>query len=396
MNKALLALLILPLAMAGVDAVETNLPSIVQSRSDRPLLQKSTEVLQTQERARNYDGYGAEVRPRITDDVGGVALRIYFPQAWGYKEHLASQISLLAESRQLSVSEGEWKTLMQAYRLFSDLRMYNRQIELLEDESNLLKKDLDRAEQAVAKNQYPLMEYARLESVLLGELGSLDKLRSRRICTRRDLRFLLGEHVDLDALAQTALPPERSLENPDLLVQKALQNRADFRQMQVRERSLEASGVLAESQNGFRLKYIQPEYSREYSGDKEDRWGVSASFVLPWGQNHLDSEAFQLQRNLLQSEISISRERIAERVHILVRALEAHASAGFRQDREAAAALCEKMEGQLATLDTGHLEQLRDLVTLRKRMMESRLQALQNQGAKERLWIDLAEELGSF
>jgi hypothetical protein len=396
MKRASLVLLLLPLFVVGVDATETNLPSIIQSRSDRPLLQKSTEVLQTEERARNYDGYGAEIRPRITDDVGGVALRVYFPQAWGKEKHLATQVSLLAESRRLLISADEWKDLMQVYRFFSDLRMYNQQIQILENESSLLKKDLARADQGVAQNQYPLLERARLESVLLDELDSLNKLRNRRIVTRRSLRFLLGESVDLDALAQTAIPPEQPLENLDLLVQKALQNRADYRQMQVQARSLETSGILAQSKNGFRLKYIQPEYSREYSGNKEDRWGVSASFVLPWGQNHLDSEAFLQQRDLLQSEISVSRERIAERLHILSRALTEHASDGFRQDREAASMLCKKLAEELSTMDAEHLEQLRDLTTLRKRMMESRLQALQNKCSKEHLLIDFAEELGGF
>jgi hypothetical protein len=353
-------------------------------------------VEQTAERARNFGGYGAEVRPRITDDVAGLALRIYLPQTWGRGKHLTTQIALLAESRQLLVSQEEWKNLMQAYRLFSDLRMYNQQIELLENEVKKLKKDLTRAESALAKNQYSLLEYARFESVLLDELNTLDKLRNRQLSTRTSLHFLLGENVDLNPLAQTAIPPAPSLESPETLVQKALQNRSDYRQMQVHARSLETSEFLAQSKNGFRLKYLQPEYSKKYSGDHEDRWGLSASFVLPWGQNHLDTEVFRQQRNLLQSEISISRERIAERIQILYSALKTHTSTNFQQDRDAANKVSGKLAEQLLKMETEHLDQLRDLALLRKRIVENQLQTLQNRSTQEHLSIDLAEEIGSF
>jgi len=396
MKNLSLAFLLLPICIVVADASETNLESIIQSRSTRPLLQQSTEVQQTEERAQNFGGYAAEVRPRITDDVAGLALRIYLPQTWGRGKHLTTQIALLAESRQLLVSEEEWKNLMQAYRLFSDLRMFNQQIALLETESKKLKKDLARAEESLAKNQYSLLEYARLEAVLLDELNALNKLRNRQLSTRRSLQFLLGEAADLDQLAQSAIPPKLASKDPEILIQKALQNRSDYRQMQVQARSLETSEILAQSKNGFRLKYLQPEYSKKYSGDHEDRWGLSASFVLPWGQNHLDTEVFQQRRNLLQSEISISRERIAERVRILFSALSTHTSAHFQQDREAATQLSKKMEEQLSKMDTEHLEQLRDLTILRKRITENRLQTLQDTSTLEHLQIDLAEEIGSF
>ena len=387
--------MLLAIPLAGAAQPRTNLQDLVRERSSRPLLEKSTAAGQAESRAGNTTPSSTELRPKLTDKTAGLALRFYFPQV-GNKKDLAAQLALVAESRRLQVSQEEWGALMHAYRLFASYRMYRQEGILLEKELETLRNALRQADRGVEQNHYPRLERARLSGLYLDLLGQAEKNRRDRNAVQCELRLLLGEQADLDALADKTIPPEGQLDSTaERLLQKALRNRADYRRLQVQSQSLDTAEALARKREGFRLKYIQPEYNVEYSGDHRDLWGLSAAFVLPWGHGNPDIEAYQRQRDLLESETALRQMRIAERIRVLRENAQALADQVGIQTSETAPVL-RQLEQDIDAMDSGHLEQIRDIALLRKRILDTRIQQLRAVREKELGLIALAEETGEL
>lgn len=204
-----------------------------------------------------------------------------------------------------------------------------------------------------------------------------------------------GDRADLDAFSKTATLalPER-LELAEL-VQRARANRADYRQLETEALALGAAEAVARSEDGFRFKYIQPEYSMGYSGDNADSWGISASFVLPWGTRNPDIALYREQKALTVSAMDQRNAEMEERLLVLLNTSLA-LNEGIERRNRLIQPLVERLEEDLVRMKTLPLEQSRDALLIHKRILETALGTARMEFERERLAIDMAEELGTL
>jgi len=368
-----------------------DLREAVRLRSDAALLQESIAVGQAEARAAGQSSYGIELRPRVTDSKAGAALRIYLPDHWS-KARLREQLMLVAESEQLRVAALEWKELMAVYRDFCTYRMLHAQRDLFNEEIRALKPYLAQADQRVERRQLSVMDRAKLYSLFLDLMGDREQVSTSLLEVEQRLRFVLGPAADLDRFAASAKVEMPARMDVDALLRQALENRADYRQFAIDSRSLDVAEAAARSKDGFRFKYIQPAYNVDYEGG-ENSWDLSASFVLPWGTRNHDAEVLKQQQMLMLSERSQQCILIEDRLRVLLKTAEAHYDLAGARTR-ALKPLLAQLQQDLAQMDNGMLDQLRDRFMIRKRILDAALQNTDSICKKERLAIDLAEEIG--
>jgi hypothetical protein len=385
--------LLLPTCFAVTMIHAENPRESIGRRSERVVVEESTAVEQAQARARTRSEYGLELRPRVTNSEVGVGLRIYLPNRWN-KSSLREQLILVAESEQLRVSALEWQELMEVYRGFCEYRMLNHQIELYEKEQQTLKPYLEKADREVQLNQLAVADRAKLYSLYLDLVNEHARIKAEKLEVEQAIRLLVGAEADLEKMAAHAhvqMPAEKEL---DLLLKQALQNRSDYRRFDVESRSLSAAEVMAESEDGFRLKYIQPGVEVDYNTG-ESTYGLSASFVLPWGTRNPDIAVYQQQQILNQSLKELQRMVIKHRLEVLQKSARAYYDqAGARS--AAIKPLLIKLDEDLAKMDAGRLADLRDLMLVRERMLDVSLQTTRAICRKEQIAVDFVEELGTL
>ncbi len=178
----------------------------------------------------------------------------------------------------------------------------------------------------------------------------------------------------------------------ETLLQQALDHRADYRQFDVDTRSLGAAEAVARSEDGFRFKYIQPFYNLDYEGG-QNTWGLSAAFILPWGTRNPDIAVYRRQHALSVATMDLQRTRIEERLRVLLKTAGEFLARSDQRNRTRNP-LLEQLGKDLAQMDTGRLEQLRDVLAIRERILDAALQATESTCKKECIAVDLAEELG--
>jgi hypothetical protein len=370
-----------------------ELKASIQQRSERSTLEDSTATEQARARARSRSEFGMELRPKITNSEVGVALRMYMPDRWN-KDLLREQLILIAESEQLRVSALEWQELMNVYRGFCDYRMFSKQLEVFDKELTWLEPYLEKANEGVALNHLAVTDRAKLYSLYLDLVNSHEKTRNDLLETEQELRLLLGAEANLSKMSETAevkMPPGNEFQ---ILLQQALNNRSDYRQFDLQYKSLQAAEEVALSDDGFRLKYIQPFYEVDYNNG-DNTVGLSASFILPWGTRNPDIAVYQQEQLLTQSSMELQRTVIEHRLRVLQKSAESYyAQAGDRSAR--IKPLLTQLGKDLETMNTGRLEDLRDLMLVRERILDVSLQTTRSINQKERIAVDLAEELGSL
>lgn len=370
-----------------------ELKAQVQSRSERVILDETTEAEQARAKAKTRSEFGMELRPKITNNDAGIALRIYLPDRWN-KDQLREQLILVAEAEQLRVSALEWQELLDVYRGFCDYRMYNKQLDIFNQELIWLEPYLEKANEGVELNQLAITDRARLFSLYLDLVNSHEKVKNALLETEQDLRMLLGAEADLAKMSKTAvvgMPKETEFK---ALMQHALSNRSDYRQFELQHRSLKAAEEVALSEDGFRLKYIQPFYEVDYN-DGESTVGLSASFILPWGTRNPDIAVYQQEQQLTHSSMNLQRSIIEHRLRVLMKSAESYyAQAGDRSDRIKPLLL--QLSQDLETMNTGRLEDLRDLMLVRERILDVSLQTTRSICNKDQIAVQLARELGSL
>jgi hypothetical protein len=388
---------ILPLILLSVlvfQASADDLQSSLQALSERVLLEESTAAEQAAAEARSDSGAGLELRPGFSEDESSLAVRLYLPSRWT-KNKLREQLSLVAESEELRIAALEWQELLSVCRDLCTCRMLNRQRELLNDEIQTSSAELEQVDLAVQHHQFAVADRARLTGQVLDLLNTRDDIDAELLDVKRQLYATLGRSADLDAFAETAriAPPSRL--ELDELMQQALANRADYRLLDVEAQSLDAATAIARSEDGFRFKHIQSEYTTDQSGDGEGSWSVSAAFTLPWGNRNPDLAVYQKKQMLTLSAMALQRRVIEERLQSLLQTAEAFAEQMERRNR-LVQPLVEQLSADLKQLEGGPLGQLRDRMSIREQILNAALQTARMECARARIAVDLAEELGTL
>jgi len=385
-------ILLLSLSVTFPSVAEERLKEAIHNQSEAAILTESTAVEQAEARAKSRSEYGLELRPRVTDSDIGVALRIYLPDRWNQSK-LREQLALVAESEQLRVATLEWQELIQVYRQLSDYRMIQKQLILFDAELQGLEPYLNQANLSVGLNQLAVVDRAKLYSLYLDLINNRERVNLSLLDTEQELRIVLGVNANLEQLAQsTRVKMPRLLF--DELMQQALNNRSDYRQFDIQSRSLTAAEGVAQSEDGFRLKYIQPDYNVDYNNG-ESTVGLSASFILPWGTRNPDIAVFQEQRTLSYAAQKLQRSTIENRLHVLLKTAKAY----YEQASDRSSnlkPLLEQLSTDLDQMDTGRIEDLRDQMLIRKRILDVSLQTTRFIQKKENISLDLIEELGAF
>lgn len=365
----------------------------VQEHSERVVLDETVAAEQARTKAQSRGEFGMELRPRISNSEVGAALRMYMPDGWS-KEQLRERLILVSQAEQLRVSALEWRELMQAYRGFCNYRMYKSQLGVFEAELVWLEPYLKLADEGVALNQLSVVERAKLYSLYLDLVNSHERVKLDLHEAEQELRLLLGVNAELERMAGIAkvnLPRESQMQQ---LLQQALNNRSDYKQFEYRTRMLKASQDVAESDDGFRLKYIQPYFDVDYN-DGEASYGLSASFILPWGTRNPDIAVFQEEQMLMESSRNLHKIVIEHRLEVLSQTAESYFSLA-RERSERIKPLLTQLAVDLESMNTGRLEDLRDQMLVRERILDVSLQTTRSINRKEALAVDFAEELGSF
>lgn len=389
-RRYIIWMLMCPLVAA---AGEADVQDRLSLHSERALIERSTSVEQARAQAQSRSEYGLELRPRVTDSDAGVALRIYLPSRWRASK-LKEQLTLVAETEQLRVAALEWQELIQVYRLFCEYRMLRSQMGLYQEELDFLNPYLEQADLDVQLNQLAVIERARLYSLYLDLVNNQEQRRADQLEIEQELRLLLGVHANLDRMSYSAavdLPPQDSLFS---LLNQALRNRSDYRLFSARARSLDAAESVAQAEDGFRLKYIQPGYEVDYNNG-ESTVGLSASFVLPWGTRNPDIAVYQQERALAFSSMDLQRRIIEHRLRVLLRTTEDHLNQAETRSRTLTP-LLEQLQADLALVDTGRLEDLRDLMLIRERILDVSIDSTRTVCRREQIAVDLAAELGTL
>jgi hypothetical protein len=393
MMRVILYITLLSGSLLTLSAAYAGVEDSLSQRSESAVLEESIATEQARARAQSRSEYGLELRPRVTDSEVGVALRIYLPSRWN-KSKLREQLTLVAESEQLRVAALEWQELTQVYRSFCDYRMLERQRVLYEKELESLKPYLDKADLDVKLNQLTVADRARLYSLYLDLVNNHARVMADRLEVDQELRLLLGANANLDQMAESAkvdMPPKASFVS---LFNRALENRSDYRLFDARARSLDAAEAVARKEDGFRLKYLQPAYEVDYNSG-ESTIALSASFILPWGTRNPDIAVFQQERALAHSSMELQRIVIEHRLRVLLKTAEDHFGQA-EQRSEAIKPLLRQLYADMELLDTGRLEDLRNLMLIRERILDVSLDSTRTICRKEQIAIELVDELGTM
>ncbi len=393
-SKIISALAVCLLSVRLASAGEAELNTAVRNRSERALLEESTAAEQAAVQARNRSGLSLELRPGVSQDDVRLALRICLPDRWG-REKLREQLVLVAQSEQLRVAALEWQQLLAVYRDFCTYRLCRTQLDLYAAEQDYLEPWLEQADHAVEQHQLAGADRTRLYSLYLGLLNDREKVEMELVEISRQLKLVLGNAADLDLLAQRAViaPPAQSGLN--VLVEQALANRADYRLMGVQVQSLNVAEEVARAQEGFRLKHVQPEYQVNHDGGGGETWGISAAFVLPWGTRNPDVALYQQERALAVAAMDLYRQTTKERLLTLLQASDAFGELAAKR-RRLVLPLLEKVEADLGQMNNLPMEQLRDLMAIRGRILDTALLTAETEYEQQRIAVDVAEELGSL
>jgi len=398
------ALLLLPLictigtAMAAEPSLDTlmeqaDFRETIRQRGEGALLEESTAVEQARMQARSRSEYGLELRPSVSDEEVGLALRIYGPDRWN-QSRLREQLILATQSEQLRIAALEWKDILSVYRDFSTYRMLQKQLECIEAEQRYLEPILTRVDHSVEINQLTVSDRARIYSIYLDLANDHAGIEAQLIETQSRLKTILGPRADitkLSAIAVIQMPSQLEIES---LLQRALRQRADIQQLAVDYRSMQLAEEAARSEDGFRLKYLQPAYRFNYD-DGSTGMELSASIVLPWGTRNPDIAVYQSQQALAMKALSEKTRITEDRLAVLLDTAEAYYAHAARYSRTTKP-LRQQLERDLELMQALPLDQVRDTLSIRSRLLDTQRLEIESGFRMENIAIDLAEELGSL
>ncbi len=365
----------------------------IRKQNEGALIDESTELEQSKTFARSRSDYGLELRPSVSDNDVGLALRVYLPDRWS-KTRLQEQLALAAQSEQLRIAALEWQDVVGVYRNFCTYRMLRRQLALMEHEMDFIEPYLELADQRVELNQLTVSDRARLYSTYLALVNDYGEQMNDFLDMQRRIRMVVGPDADLDRLSKLAVIDMPSQLEIKSLLRTALEQRSDYRRLDTDMRAMQLAEEAARSEDGFRLKYIQPAYSIDYE-DGSQGWELSASIVLPWGTRNPDIAVYQHQQALFKAARMQQRSMIEDRLRVTLDMANAYYTQVADQKRRTAPVL-KTLNEDLAIMAGAPLDQVRDLIAIRERMLDAALQSAESECRADTIAIDLAEELGGW
>ena len=366
----------------------------VRSLSERRFLEQSTLAEQAAVRARNPSDFSMELRPAVSDTDAGVGLRVYLPARWRQKA-LREQLEWVAQSEQLRVSALEDQALLAVYRDFCTYRMLRKQIALYTGEMEWLEPYLGQADQRVQQRQLAVSDRAKLYADYLRLLSNREQAAMEWIEVQHALQKALGSQADLEAFAQIQPIPMPTRLELDELLQQALESRADYQRMELETKVLGAAEAVARAEDGFHFKFFQPSYVRDYK-DGEDAWALSAAFVLPWGGHNPDIVEYREKKELAGYQMALQRHILKERLQSLINASEELQNRSGPAGNARFRPLVDQLTHDLDLMKDLPLDQMRDRLQIRERMLDAEIQATVVENKREQLAIDFAEELGTL
>jgi hypothetical protein len=365
----------------------------IRTRSGDRLLKESTALEQARTQARSRSDYGLELRPGISDSDVRLALRVYLPDRWS-KKRLREQLVLASQSEQLRVAALEWQDIVSIYRDFCSYRMLRTQLALLDDERKFIEPYLTQADERVGRNQLAIGDRARLYSTYLALLNDRDELENALLDSRRKLKMMLGPTAELENLSARVVITMPSQLEIESLLRTALEKRADYRLLNTEVRAMQLAEEAARSEDGYRLKYIQPAYNVDYENGGSS-WELSASLVLPWGTRNPDIAVYRSQQALSLAAQAEQRKIIEDRLRVLLDTAEGHYAQAAEQNRRIRPVI-DQLNADLEQMTGVLLEQIRDVLSIRERMLDAGLQSAESRCRTEILAVDLAEEIGGW
>ena len=376
----------------GAEPSATNVAQLVRERVDPGVRDAALAARRAEVESQVAARPGFEVRPGVTDSHVGAALRVYVPDFRG-RRALRERLALAARSEQLRVAEMEWRQVYAICRDLCDLRGAQRKETLYRKELDALEPVLESAADAVGRNELSLEDRARFGAQYLKLLGEADRQANARIALRARLAARLGPGVDFDALSESVRFEMPSTNAVEELLRLAMAERPDACRLETEALGLEAAANAEARRNGFRLKYLQPSYFVDYTGDDDPKWGLSASFVLPWGQRD-EAGIYRSRQSLALARRDALRNEIRRRIGALLKA----AAEFDRQAKEAEAArrpVVEVLKRDAERMGDLPLSERRILLSIRERLLDVDLRAVETDRQRQRFAIDLAEEIGS-
>ncbi len=365
----------------------------IRNQNAGALIDESTELEQSKTFARSRSDYGLELRPSISDEDVGLALRVYLPGRWS-KKRLHEQLTLAARSEQLRIKTLEWKDVIAIYRDFCTYRMLKQQLALTENEIRFIEPYLKKADQAVTLNQLAVSDRARLYSTYLALANDQADLGNNFLDAQRRIRMVVGPDADLEQLSTMAVIDIPSQLEIKSLLKTALEQRSDYRQFGIDLRAMQLAEEAARSEDGFRLKYLQPAYRVDYDNGSSG-WELSTSIVLPWGTRNPDIAVYQHQQALFIAAQDQQRRIIEDRLRVMLDMANAYYMQVAEQKKRTGPVI-RQLNEDLEVLADVPLEQVRDLISVRERMLDAALQSAKFEYMAETITVDLAEELGGW
>lgn len=378
-------------AAGGAGETAATPEASLRTLSEGLYLKKTVQAEQAAVRAQYPSDFGLELRPRASDGDAGIGLRIYLPTRWSQAK-LRERLDWVAQSEKLRVDALEDQALWAVARDFCTYRLLRKQMDLYAKELAFLEPLLGQADQRVQQRLLAVPDRAQLYDLYLGLLNDREKVETEWIDVQRDLHRALGSQADLEAFAAirpVAVPTQAEL---DELLRQALENRSDYRQLAANAKALDAAADLARAEDGFHLKYLQPSYSSDFDTG-EDTWALSAAFVLPWKGRNPAVAALREKRERNDFEMALQRRIVKERLQALLQAAEAFREQQARRDR-LVPPLVDQLTRDLEQMQGAPFDQLRDQLQIRRRMLDTAIQAAVAESKQERLAVDFAEELG--
>jgi hypothetical protein len=206
--------------------------------------------------------------------------------------------------------------------------------------------------------------------------------------------LVLGPSADLENLSARAVIDMPSQLEIESLLRSALEKRADYRLLSTEIRAMQLAQEAAKTEDSFRLKYIQPAYNVNYENGGSG-WELSASLVLPWGTRNPDIAVYQSQQALSLALQAEQRRMIEDRLRVLLDTAEGYYDQATELNR-CIRPVIDQLNADLEQMAGVLLEQVRDVLSIRGRMLDASIQSAEAKCRSEILAVDLAEELGGW
>lgn len=211
----------------------------------------------------------------------------------------------------------------------------------------------------------------------------------------KTLKIVLGPDAEIKTLAEDALIPIPTEMELDALVKTATKQRLDYQLLDVEIEQMKLAEEAARREGGFQLKYIQPSY-RVDSGNGRDGWELSTAVVLPWGRKNPDIALYRQHQAVSLASQGLQRQMIEDRLRVLFDTVAEYRALSAEQTERTNPVLDQLNADLVEEMKQVPLDQVRNLLSIRKQILDASFQVIDKECQIEELSVDFAEELGGW